>query len=77
MSVGFLERISQGKRYPTVDTGSARESQLVALELAIYYHFSDCQVTSQKTAKKSSLSSFNSEILGLLGRCLEGVMASL
>lgn len=35
MGVGFLERTSQGKRYPNVGTGSARKSQLIGLELAI------------------------------------------
>lgn len=36
MGVGFLERISQGKRYTNVGTGSTRKSQLIGLELAIY-----------------------------------------
>lgn len=36
MGVGFLEKISQGKRYPNMGIGSARKSQLIGLELAIY-----------------------------------------
>lgn len=58
-------------------TGSTRKSQLIGLELAIYTILVIVKLTSQKAAKKSFLSSFDSEILGLLGRCLEGVMASL
>lgn len=66
-----LIHMGVGKTYPFVGTGSTR------VTVSYIYHSGDCWVTSQKAFKKSSLFSLESEIIGLLRRCLEGVMAGL